>query len=760
MNLRESSEGSPAPLGATWAAVEQAWNFALYSEHAKRVTLLVYGAHDLVNPVLSYEFDRLRNKTNHVWHARISAKEIPGARFYAYTVDGPRTSAQNAFRPEKILLDPYATSVFLPPAYDRAFATGRASNAGKALLGILERRVSSFDWGSNVQSRDDHDLIIYELHVRGFTANPNSLVSEMKRGTFAGVIGKIPYLRELGITAVELMPVFEFDDTEPNYWGYMPINFFSPHNRYASNPMERSVADEFREMVKALHQAGIEVILDVVYNHTGEGNEQGPTFSFKGIDNETYYMQSPDRAHPYADYSGTGNTLNCAHPAVRHLILESLRYWVREMHVDGFRFDLASVFARDSCGRVDFNEPAIFSDIASDPDLANVRLIAEPWEGNAQYPNYELGVSAVVTGDSVRCCCETVDCKCPSTPVILQRSFPGMAWRQWNDRYRNTLRHFMKGDSGLVGDLMTRIYGSSDVFPDEGPNPCRSYQSLNYVDSHDGPTLYDLVAYNSEESWNCEDRDGEEEVSEEVMRLRKRQVKNSCCLLMLSNGTPMFRAGDEFLQTQFGQRNPWNIDGKTTWLDWDRLNIHKDIFRFFQKMVAFRKTHPSIARSAFWRDDVRWHGVGAQPDLSYDSHSLAFCLVAGSEQDDDLYVMINAYWEPLNFTVQEGRVNNWRKVIDTSEDSPLDFCEPQSVQPLKSPVCSVSPRSVVVLVRPRARREKRAAAGSRRQRQQRKLISRSLGPEVRTGTEINEPSQPNHRAFQDTSHQTSGGGMN
>ncbi len=373
--------------------------------------------------------------------------------------------------------------------------------------------------------------------------NPNSGVSRTQHGTFSGVVEKIPYLRELGITAVELMPVFEFDDTEPNYWGYMPLNFFAPHQKYASDPSRCEAIQEFRGMVRALHEADIEVILDVVYNHTGEGNEQGATLSFKGIDNENYYIPSGDSDHPYADFTGTGNTLACADRVVRQLIVDSLRYWVREMHVDGFRFDLASVFSRNNDGSINFDDPPIFGDIAADPHLSQVRLIAEPWEGNPGYPNYELG-EFVLKSPGRMPGCEMLGGSCCPTTNVLQSSFPGVGWRQWNDRFRTTVRHFVKSDPGFVSDLMTRIYGSSDIFPDSLREAYRPYQSLNYVSSHDGLTLYDLVSYNSPESWNCGDRNGEEGISTDVMKLRKRQVKNFVCLLLLSNGTPMFRAGE------------------------------------------------------------------------------------------------------------------------------------------------------------------------------------------------------------------------
>jgi isoamylase len=702
----ETREGSANPLGAAWIAEEQAYNFAIYSKYASSVTLLLFGPEDFVTPVLTYGFDSFKNKTGRVWHARIPKREMGDARYYAYSIEGPPPSGdrfeRHAFDPQKVLLDPYAKSVFFPPVFDRRAAVGPGNNTGKAPLGVLCEEDSDFDWGDDPRPRHDHGLIVYEMHVRGFTMNPNSGVEDGKRGTFAGIIEKIPYLRNLGVTAVELMPVFQFDATEPNYWGYMPLNFFSPHDRYAAGQCSCEQRREFREMVKALHEAGIEVILDVVYNHTGEGNEFGPVYSFKGIDNSTYYMASDDPQRPYADFTGTGNTLHCANSTVRTLVVNSLEYWAKEMHVDGFRFDLASVFSRNTDGSINLEDPPIFGDIASDNDLAKVRMIAEPWEGNLAAPNYELGLSPDNTNVSGKACCAMCgqhQCKCARVTAALQRGFPGIGWRQWNDKFRTAVRHFVKGDPGFVSDVMTRIYGSADAFPDSVREACRPYQSLNYVSAHDGLTLYDLVSYNSTDSWNCGDRDGEADIGADVMRLRKKQVKNFLCLLLLSNGTPMFRAGDEFLQTQGGDGNPYNVDGPSTWLDWNRLEAHKDVFRFFQRMIAFRKSHPSLGRSVFWRDDVKWYGVGRQVDSSYASRSLAYCLHGASANDCDLYVMVNAYWEPLSFTIQEGEPGDWRRIVDTAEDNPGDFADAGTASPLSSLTCTVQPRSVVVVVR-------------------------------------------------------------
>jgi isoamylase len=681
------SDGSPSPLGANWVRERNAVNFAIYSKYATAVTLLCYDAANFVEPVLSVEFNLRKNRTGRTWHVRVACELLRDAKYYAYCIDGPPPSGdrfeRHGFNPRKILLDPYAHAVFFPPQFDRRAAIGSEANDGRAPLGVLPPKASHVKIESPMfdaarRPRHDSTLVIYEMHVRGFTQDPSSGVPQARRGTYLGVIDKIPHLQALGVTAVELMPVFQFDRTEPNYWGYMPLAFFSVQHDYASTPGEQTA--EFRTMVAALHEAGIEVYLDVVYNHTNEGDERGPVFGFKGIDNSTYYMASDDPAHPYADYTGTGNTLHCANAAGRQLVVDSLRYCVCELGVDGFRFDLASVFSRNTDGSIAFEEPPIFGAIAMDPYLSAARLIAEPWEGNPQFPNYQLG-----------------DERARNQP--FQRSFPGIDWRQWNDRFRETVRRFVKSDPGYVPDLMTRVHGSSDVFPAGLPDSYRPYQSINYVASHDGPTLYDLVAYTTRESWNCGGPDGEEGVGAEVMRLRKQQAKNFCCLIMLSNGTPMFRAGDEFLQTQGGDGNPYNVDSPITWLNWRRLKEHNDVFRFFSKIIAFRKRHPSIARSTFWDGDVRWYGVGPSPNLSPESRSVAWHLNGNSENDDDLYVMVNAHWEPLTFAVQTHDAPAWLRIVDTSLDASEDIVDEVDARPIGSAVYVVAPRSICVLLR-------------------------------------------------------------
>jgi isoamylase len=675
-------EGSPEPLGASWLENERCYNFALYSRHASNVTLLLYTANDLINPHIRVRLDHLTHKSGRIWHCRLPVNQIGDARYYAYSIEGPNNPAAefHAFDPDKILLDPYATLIYFPPNFRRDASLGRGSNAGRAPLGTLFQ--SAMLPNPIIQPKSHHtsDTVIYEMHVRGFTRRDNSGVPAGKHGTFAGVIEKIPYLKELGITAVELMPVFQYDPDEGNYWGYMPLNFFSPHQGYALASDAAGARAEFKAMVKALHDAGIEVILDVVYNHTTESGADGPNYSYRGICNSTYYLLDPDMAH-YRNDTGTGNVLRSAHPAVRKMIIESLRLWVLEMEVDGFRFDLASIFSRNEDGTINLHDPALIAEISGGAEWTGVRAIAEAWDP----ASYELG-----------------------------RCFPGLSWSQWNGKFRDDVRAFVKGDTTKVGDFMTRLYGSSDLFPDDLDNAYHASQSINYVTSHDGFCLYDLVAYNEKHnlanghnnqdgndnnlSWNC-GWEGDQDIPPEVLRLRKQQIKNFFTILMVSNGTPMFCAGDEFMNTQDGNNNPWNQDNETTWLDWDLLNKNKDVFRFFKGMIAFRKAHPSLARSRFWRDDVKWYGVHGQVDLGDRSHSVAFCLHGTSQGDQDIYVMINAYWEDLNFRIQEGHSSDWACVADTAMPSPFDFLEPGDEKPLSSLNYEVKARSVVVLLR-------------------------------------------------------------
>jgi glycogen operon protein len=563
-----------------------------------------------------------------------------------------------------------------PDDFHRAAASGSGSTDACFPLGVLGLDRVPFDWSGDRRPRHGADLVIYEMHVRGFTRHTSSSIKAADQGTFRGVIHRIPYLQQLGVTAVELQPVFQYDPDEGNYWGYMPLNFFAVHGVYAASHQPSEQVNEFREMVKALHAADIEVILDVVFNHTAEGDEHGPTYSYRGIDNASYYLMEVD-GDRYRNDSGTGNVLNTAQPAVRKLVLDSLRYWATEMHVDGFRFDLASIFTRNTDGGLNLDDPPIIAEITSDPALMHRRLIAEAWDPAV----YELG-----------------------------RNFPGITWLQWNGKFRDDARSFMRGDRGLVNSLMARLYGSDDLFPDTLEEAYRPFQSINYITSHDGFCLYDLVAYNDKHndangrdnkdgsednrSWNC-GWEGDVGVPADVHNLRQRQAKNFCSLLFLAHGTPMWQAGDEFLNTQHGNNNPYNQDNETTWLDWTRQKSNAEFHRFFRLMLAFRQRHPQLGSSRFWRDRINWYGVEGEPDRSYNSHALAFQL--SEEEGRCLYVMINAYWEDLSFHIPGDA--SWQCVVETGAPSPQDICDEAAGERLRlvSDTHSVRARSIVVL---------------------------------------------------------------
>jgi glycogen operon protein len=649
------AEGQPIPPGVTRA--QAGWNFALYSRHATGVTLLLFGAENFVQPLAAFPLDPLHNKTGRIWHCFVPQTAAASARYYAYRVAGP-TGPLHQFDPQKVLLDPFAEQVFFPPDFSRAAAMKPGANDGRAPLGVLPVMQPATEKLARLR-HPWHEIVIYELHVKGFTARANSGVTPAKRGTFLGLIEKIPYLKELGVTVVELLPVHQFDPQEGNYWGYMTLNFFAPHQGYGV----RDAAAEFREMVRAFHAAGIEVWLDVIYNHTCEADRSGPTYSWRGIDNSSYYLLEPNGQ--YRNDSGCGNVLRCGREAARMLILKSLRHWA-ELGVDGFRFDLASALARDAYGQVQTEEAPMISEITALAIAENFRVVAEAWD---------IGTS------------------------LLGRSYPGWLWGQWNGQYRDDVRAFVRGDAGKVGALMQRLYGSDDLFADGPGDVYRPYQSVNFLTAHDGFCLYDLVAYNQKHnaanghhntdgtdhnlSWNC-GWEGDANAPAEVLALRRRQVKNFFCLLMLSNGTPMFGAGDEFLNTQRGNNNPYNQDNETTWLDWSLLEKNRDVFQFCQRMIAFRKAHPSIAPGRFWREAVSWHGATGPVDFA--SRCLAYCLRGAS----DLYVMINACWEPVRFQIQQPGA--WNCVVDTSRE---DLAPP----PVNGRNYDLAPRSIVVLER-------------------------------------------------------------
>jgi isoamylase len=658
MDTWRAIEGTPFQLGCTWVPADRAYNFAILSTTATAIRLRLFADGDLVNPVFALNLDPLTNKSDNTWHCRVSAAAAGNAQYYSLQADSDPavTGAGTLFTLGTELLDPYAREVFFPPNFRLGGPPGQA-----ALAVLPSQNPVTFDWGNAPWPLRGADLLIYELHVRGFTKNPNSGVSSDHAGTYLGVIDKIPYLQQLGVTAVELMPVFCFDPVSGGSWGYMPISVFCPHPAYATAP-EQAV-DEFRQMVRALHEAGIEVILDVVFNHTAEGNQEGPAYSLKALDNTGYYLTTGTPPSGYQDYSGCGNSLDASSPITRRLILDALRYWVSEMHVDGFRFDLAAVLARNPDGSFDLTTPPIFAELATDPELADTRFIAEPWDAGGGY--------------------------------LIGRDFPGLNWMQWNDHYRGQIRGFVRGDIGLVPSVMTRLYGSDDLFPGDAVSARHPWQSVNYIVSHDGYTLYDQVAYNgdgSQSSWNC-GVEGDANAAADVLVLRRRQVRNFLTLLLMSNGTPMIRMGDEFLQTQGGNANPYNFDDVTTWLDWSKATANVEMLRFARMLIAFRNNHPAICRSRFWRNDVSWYGPAGRPDLSTVSHTIAYVIHGASVQDKDIYVMANMYWQDVSFTMQES--GPWNRVIDTGLVSPDDIGAPV---PMLGPTVLVNARSVVVAV--------------------------------------------------------------
>jgi glycogen operon protein len=576
----------------------------------------------------------------------------------------------------------------VPKSYSREAARQPGDNLQTAMKSVVVDP-SAYEWeGDAPLHTADARTVVYEMHVRGFTRNPNSGLPGNLQGTYAGLVRKIPYLQELGITAVELLPVFQFDasDCPPgvvNYWGYQPVSFFAPHRAYSSRQDSQGPTDEFRDMVKALHRAGIELILDVVFNHTSEGSHDGPTLSFRGLDNAAYYILQSDSCR-YADYSGCGNTLNANHPIVRRLILDSLRYWVREMHVDGFRFDLASILSRDSSGQC-MAAPPVLWDIESDPVLAGTKLIAEAWDAAGLY---QVG------------------------------SFIGDSWLEWNGRFRDDFRSFFRGECGTVSRVADRLIGSPDIY---GHEQREAEQSVNFITCHDGFTMNDLVSYdqkhnevnndnnrdgsNDNRSWNC----GVEGPSDDpaVERLRNRQVKNFFTATLLSLGMPMILMGDEIRRTQFGNNNDYCHDDETNWFDWSLLEKHADVHRFVKLLIARRVLRSSEAQQQrkslnemIREAHTSWHGVRPfEPDWSEWSHSLAF---EAEIEDENLrvYLMMNAYWEPLQFQLPVLNGNGssaWRRWIDTALESPQDIVDWRTAPPISESVYPVEARSVVVL---------------------------------------------------------------
>ncbi|MGD8489288.1 MAG: glycogen debranching protein GlgX [Anaerolineae bacterium] len=679
-----ASAGRSFPLGATVYA--SGVNFSVYSKSSTGMELLLFDAVDDPKPARVLELDPKHNRTFHYWH--IFVPNLQPGQLYGLRAHGPFQPSQgHRFDPDKVLLDPYGRAVAIPPNYSREEATLPGGNAASAMKSVIVDP-GTYDWDGDVPlKRPFARTVIYEMHVGGFTQHPSSGVAPEKRGTYSGLVEKIPYLQDLGITAVELLPIYQFDDQQApadltNYWGYNPVSFFAPHSGYSVGRDPLGVLDEFRDMVKALHRAGIEVILDVVYNHTGEGDHTGPTLCFKGLENRVYYFLDKDQAR-YANYSGTGNTLNANRAPVRRLILDSLRYWVEEMHVDGFRFDLASIMARDDTGRPLGNPPVLW-EIETDPVLAGTKLIAEAWDAAGLY---QVG------------------------------TFVGDRWKEWNGQFRDDTRRFLRGDPDTVSKMASRFLASPDLFGHEEREP---EQSINFVTCHDGFTLNDLVTYNRKHneanhegnrdghdhnySWNCGVEGPTTDLA--IEQLRNRQVKNCLAITLLSLGVPMLLMGDEVRRTQRGNNNAYCQDNEISWFDWSLLEAHADIHRFVKKLVHFRlsldifRGGHGLSLTQFLRQaQLQWHGVELRnPDWSYNSHTLAFTV---QDRTGFFHLILNAYWEPLEFEIPsppEHSPNGWRRVIDTSLDAPDDFCQRTEAPPVEGWVYQVQPRSVVLLV--------------------------------------------------------------
>lgn len=658
----------PVPYGAH--VVEKGVQFTIFSRNATRVWLMLFNAPDDATPAAEYELTPEKNRIGDVWHLHV--EDAREGQYYLYRMEGetPRDTA-NFFDPNQWLLDPYALAVSGAPRWGdaRGLTPGKPPKNGPLFpKAVIVRNM--FDWSEDHTPRTPlSKSIIYEAHVRGFTAHSSSGVNHP--GTYRGLIEKIPYLRDLGVTAVELLPTQEFNEMEyylengnrrglRNFWGYSTLAFFAPNQRYAHAGSHGQQVREFQEMVVALHKAGIEVILDVVFNHTAEGGDGGPTYSFRGIDNSIFYMMEPNRPH-YKNFSGCGNTVNSNHPVVRKFIMDCLRYWVLHMHVDGFRFDLASVLTRGPDGKI-LPNPPIVEDIAEDPALRDTKIIAEAWDAAG---TYQVG------------------------------KFPNERWSEWNGMFRDEVRRFWKGEKEMLGKFATRIAGSSDLYNKLNQTPLKS---INFVTCHDGFTLCDLVSYegkrneeNGEDNRDGENHNfsanyGEEGPTDDpsILAVRKRQQKNLLATVFLSQGVPMIAAGDEFSRTQQGNNNAYCQDNEISWIDWSLLGEHTDLQSFVKKLVAFRKAHSCLRRTCFFAGkapdatnaDILWFGPdGAEPDWEKDA-SLA-CLINGqreftgdADDDDSLLLLFNPGEEPVNFRVPPAPNKPWMLALTTEEEPP------------------------------------------------------------------------------------------
>lgn len=722
-------------------------NFALFCRHGTAVSLVLFADDGSTHPIDEVPLDPRKNRTGDHWHIRLH--NLPNTFCYGWRVDGPR-GGQHRYDPTRVLVDPCSTMLSGGAHWAATCETDPERTSRRSLF----HRSTPYDWGDDQPPlTDQEDSIIYELHVRGFTNHPSSGVAQP--GTYLGLIEKIPYLQWLGVTAVELLPIHEFDECDcpfwntktgeklVNFWGYNTVAFAAPKAAYAASADQHGQLTEFRDMVKAFHAAGIEVYLDVVFNHTGEGNDKGRTFHFRGLDNEIYYLL--DQEGRYLNYSGVGNTLNCNHPIVRDLLMTCLRYWGGAMRVDGFRFDLASILGRDRHGNV-LVEPPVIEAIAEDGVLADTKLIAEPWDAAGLY---QVG------------------------------RFPfGRRWSEWNGKFRDDVRRFWRGEGGFAGAIATRMCGSADLYQWSGRLP---RHSVNFVTCHDGFTMWDLVSYNGKHneangeqnrdgcnenySWNC----GAEGPTEDpaVLTIRLQQAKNMMATLLLSQGVPMILAGDEFLRTQKGNNNAWCQDNDISWVDWSLADQNKGFLRFTREMIWLRRNHPVLRRRRFFRGpirpadvipngigpfpqggpvrpgeagrgedqrvhmadatsrpsdlrreggpglsnlaDIHWHGTEPHhPDFGPYSRHIAFSLdgrlsdrmPAHAPADCDFYIALNARPEALAFRIPRSPSGRrWKRVVDTAQPSPYDFL-PDEDRPFIADGAqySVARHSLIILV--------------------------------------------------------------
>jgi len=680
--------GKSHPIGAT---VENGGvNFSLYcDERATAVELLLFKKCGDLDPYQIINLDPLINRSFYFWH--IFIKGLPEYTYYAYRVDGPYEPENGIlFDKEKVLIDPYSKGND-HSLWNREDACRPGSNLHTSMRSCVID-MNNYDWeGDQPLNHRLHECIIYEVHVKGFTKSPTSNVQHP--GTYSGLIEKIPYLQELGITSVELLPVFEFDNSEMhyvdghkivNYWGYSTISFFAPHAGYCHDSKNCNHIEEFKDMVKALHRADIDVILDVAFNHTNEGDNQGLTFSFKGLGNDTYYMLDPKNKRNYANYSGCGNTFNCNHPIATKLILDCLWYWVKEFHIDGFRFDEGTILTRGEDGAFLAHPPAVWG-IELSQQLADTKIIAEAWDAGGAY---------------------------------MVGSFPGNRWAEWNGVYRDDIRDFVRGRRGILGHVAKRFSGSSDLYQKKNELPSNS---INFIGIHDGFTLLDLVSYNQKHneengennrdgvndnrSWNCGVEGPTED--EKINSLRRQQMKNFAVILMLSKGVPMFSAGDEVCRTQNGNNNAYCQDNEISWFNWENIEQYHGMLRFWQLLIAFRKRHPRLFRNRFYDGelnsrglpDISWHGCQLGKPGWSDPDGAALSMTLGAREDtEDLHIMFNMFEDQLDFELPQVVGRDWYCVINTALPTPFDIVERNTEIAHIGDIYKVPGHCVIVLI--------------------------------------------------------------